>query len=91
MGFFDTNVAEPIFITFDYFIFCSIVVFILFFWQRLRKYLTHLVWYSLRLFSAIFFALIVQGFMYFSPPYQFVRTTIVGFWTGGATSAGGDL
>jgi len=91
MSFAHNHLADTIFTLFDYFSFFLILISILIFWRRIVRFLTILFWYSLRVFAAFFFAFIVQGALFFTPPYQLIRKAVMRLARGGAAGSSDEL
>ena len=91
MSFARANLIDTVFTLFDYLTFCSIVISILIFWRRIVRFLTLLFWYSLRVFAAFFFAFVVQGALFFTPPYQLARKVVMRLNRGGTATSSDEL
>jgi hypothetical protein len=91
MSFSGEHLTRAVFTPFDYVTFCSIVTFILLFWRRIIHFMTLVFWYSSRVFSAFFFAFIVQGALFFTPPYQLTRKAVMRIARGGTASSGDEF
>lgn len=72
----DIGSADAVFSRFDYIFFTLTVLLILFFWNRIVKFLSLCFWYSCRVFVALFFSLVIQGALFFTPPYQIFRKVV---------------
>jgi hypothetical protein len=48
-------------------------------------------WYSSRGFAAFFFAFVVQGALFFTPPYQITRRAVMRLFGGGTAASGDEL
>jgi hypothetical protein len=90
----DIGTADAVFSRFDYIFFTITVLLILFFWNRIIKFLSLCFWYSCRVFVALFFSLIIQGALFFTPPYQIFRKVVSGVFDANvrdrAAADGGD-
>jgi hypothetical protein len=89
MAFAATRLVDTVFTPFDFVTFCTIVIFIFIFWRRIVRFMTFVFWYSLRVFAAFFFAFVVQGALFFTPPYQLARKAVMRLARGG-TAASSD-
>lgn len=87
----DARLVDAIFNRFDYCFFAFIFTFLLLFWRRIVRFLTILFWYSYRLSIALIFALVIQGALFFTPPYQFVRKIFSGAYGKGDTKPTGGI
>jgi hypothetical protein len=91
MTFAADHLIDTVFTPFDYVTFCSIVLFILFFWRQIVRFLMLLFWYSSRVFAAFFFAFVIQGALFFTPPYQLTRKAVMRVARGGTAASSDEL
>lgn len=91
MTFAAAHLVDTVFTPFDFVSFCSIVIFILFFWRKIVRFFMIMFWYSSRGFAAFFFAFVVQGALFFTPPYQITRRAVMRLFGGGTAASGDEL